>query len=164
MTPIKLEPGEGIDLHAQGLLLISREFAVNRSAPGKAKPRERLFIVSFCLFWSQPTLFTCQYLRLSGPMTELPGSLRGLCCASHTPPLLLLPAPGFGRPPLLPLGGGLALHRAEKHLDRPSILNGHILPRMAQPSEGAEVFGSPERLRGFPDKKGRYLDNLLADT
>lgn len=47
MTPIKLEPSEEIDVHAPGLLLISREFAVNRSAPeeAKAKRRQKLFFL-----------------------------------------------------------------------------------------------------------------------
>lgn len=64
MTPIKLEPSEGIDVHAQGLLLISREFAVNRSAPEKAKRRQKLFCPPRGPLGSQPTLFTYQYLRL----------------------------------------------------------------------------------------------------
>lgn len=83
MAPIKLEPGEGIDLHAQGLLLISREFAVNRSAPEKAKRRQKLFflvlsfrVTTYSIYLSIPAL-------VPRPMTELPGSLRGFCV---TPP------------------------------------------------------------------------------
>lgn len=64
----------------------------------------------------------------------------------------------LGALPSFPLGGGLALYRAQEHLlDRPSISNGHILPRTALPSEDAEAFGSPERLRRVETRREGVL-------
>lgn len=163
MAPIKLEPGEGIDLHAQGLVLISREFAVNRSAPEKAKRRQKLFFLHVSFRATTYSIYLSIPAHVPRPMTELPGIVARVLC--HPSPHPFFQLPGSGSPPLLSPGGWLgSLSCTETHLDGPSISNGHILPRTAQVPEDAEALGSPGETSRCPDKKGRCLDNLLADT
>lgn len=108
VTPIKLEPDEGIDLHAQGLhsTLISRGFAVNRIAPEKARRRQKLF---FPLLSIRVATYSIYLSKLTHVRTDdgTAGLIAWTFCL----------IPGSGRPPLLPLGGGLALLCIQQHLD-----------------------------------------------
>lgn len=105
MAPIKLEPGEGIDLHAQGLVLISREFAVNRSAPEKAKRRQKLFFLHVSFRATTYSIYLSIPAHVPRPMTELPGIVARVLC--HPSPHPFFQLPGSGRPPLLSPGGWL---------------------------------------------------------